>query len=259
MKTQFIYFWLIFLLLSACQTETENRESKDSNTTSEDSSSSIPAFYAVPTLDDNNVSEHLTKYGETNPETQIVMKTEYGDITIELYKETPLHRANFIYLAKKGFFNGVPFYRVMKNFMIQAGAGNFPERDAVKTKLGNYSIPDEFKTDKYFHIRGAVAMTKPEKLKEGQGSTPYDFYIVQGQKYTEGQLNIISQRDNIKFSPAQIQAYTTIGGAPELDGKHTVFGKVVKGMEIVDKIAALEVRAEDQAPKKLVGIKLEVL
>lgn len=259
MKTHLFYLCMVALLLSACQTEPQKRDSRVSDDEASDSTSTVPTFYAMPTLDENNAKEHLSKYGEANTEKTAMLKTEFGEITIELYEDTPLHRANFIYLSKKGFFNGVPFYRVMKDFMIQAGAGNFPQRDAVKAKIGNYSIPDEYKTEKYFHVRGAVAMTKPEKLTPGQGSTPYDFYIVQGQKYTQGQLDIIAQRDNIQFSAAQKQAYTTVGGTPELDTKHTVFGKVVKGMEVVDKIAALEVRPEDQAPKKLVGIKVEVL
>ncbi len=262
MKVHLFCFYALslFLLITACQSENSNQGTKKSSDASKSSDTEPvkPAFYAMPTLDENNAKEHLSKYGEVNTEKNVLLKTEFGDIKIELYEDTPLHRANFVYLAKKGFFNGVPFYRIMKNFMIQAGAGNFPQRDAVKSKIGNYSIPNEYKTEKYFHSRGAIAMTKPEKLKPGQGSTPYDFYIVQGQKYTDGQLNIISQRDNIQFSAAQRQTYTTIGGTPELDSKHTVFGKVIEGMDIVDKIAALEVRPEDQAPSKLVGIKVEI-
>lgn len=256
------YYWLVLfvLLLNACQGESsKTSEQSDDTSQVQNQGDKVPTSYSMPTLDESNARTHLLKYGEANPATEVLLKTELGDIKIQLFEDTPLHRANFIYLSKKGFYNGVPFYRVIKDFMIQAGAGNFPQRDAAKAKIGNYSIPDEYLTEKYFHVRGAVAMTKPEKIKQGQGSTPYDFYIVQGQKYTEGQLKAIEARDKISFTAAQRQAYTSQGGVPELDGKHTVFGKVLEGMEVVDKIAALEVRPEDQAPKQLIGIKVEIL
>ncbi len=258
--TRCIWVAVWAFLLTACQGESSKTSEEASDTSqAESQTSKVPTDYLMPTLDENNARTHLLNYGEANPGTEVVLKTDLGDIKIKLFEETPLHRANFIYLSKKGFYNGVPFYRVIKDFMIQAGAGNFPQREAAKTKIGNYSIPDEYLTEKYFHVRGAVAMTKPEKIKQGQGSTPYDFYIVQGQKYTEGQLKAIAQRDKVSFTPAQKQAYISQGGVPELDGKHTVFGRVLEGMEIVDKIAALEVRPEDQAPKQLVGIKVEIL
>ncbi len=254
----FTALWV--LLLSACQSETSSNSEANSDTSQvQNQTRKVATSYAMPTLDENNARKHLLNYGEANPETELVLKTDLGNIKIQLFEETPLHRANFIYLSKKGFFNGVPFYRVIKDFMIQAGAGNFPQREAAKAKIGKYSIPDEYLIEKYFHVRGGVAMTKPEKLKDGQGSTPYDFYIVQGQKYTEGQLKAIEARDKVSFTATQRQAYISQGGVPELDGKHTVFGRVVEGMDVVDKIAALEVRPEDQAPKQLVGLKVEIL
>lgn len=167
-----------------------------------------------------------------------VLTTSYGKIVIELYNKTPKHQANFVKLCKKHFYDGTLFHRVIPGFMIQGG-----DPDSKNAKpgqlLGNgdvgYRIPAEFRKE-YFHQRGALAAARdnnPEKASSG-----CQFYIVQGKKFTEEELKNIEKRTGHTFTPEQIKIYETVGGAPHLDGSYTVFGQVLKGMDIVDKIAA---------------------
>lgn len=166
-----------------------------------------------------------------------VLSTKYGKVVLELYNKTPKHQANFVKLCKKHFYDGTLFHRVIPGFMIQGGD---PESKHAKPgqELGNgdvgYRIPAEFRKA-YFHKRGALAAARdnnPEKASSG-----CQFYIVQGKKFTEAELKIIEERTGHTFTPQQMKVYETIGGAPHLDGNYTVFGQVLKGMDIVDKIA----------------------
>lgn len=165
-----------------------------------------------------------------------VLTTAYGKIILELYNNTPKHEANFVKLCKKHFYDGTLFHRVIPEFMIQGGD---PESKSAKPgqQLGNgdvgYRIPAEFRKE-YFHQKGALAAARdnnPEKASSG-----CQFYIVQGKKYTEAELDKISQRTGQQWTAAQKKIYETIGGTPFLDGSYTVFGQVTKGMDVVDKI-----------------------
>ena len=178
--------------------------------------------------------------------TQILIKTSMGDITIALYNETPLHRDNFIKLVKESYYDGVLFHRIIKGFMIQTG-----DPDSKTAKPGQRlcmggpaeRIPAEFVPTLY-HKRGAVAAARDNNpAKASSGS---QFYIVDGDVFPQDKLNMIAARTGKTFSPEQVQAYTTIGGAPFLDGDYTVFGEVVSGMEVVDKIAAQEKDGNDR-------------
>jgi Peptidyl-prolyl cis-trans isomerase (rotamase) - cyclophilin family len=178
--------------------------------------------------------------------TQILIKTSMGDITIALYNETPLHRDNFIKLVKESYYDGVLFHRIIKGFMIQTGD---PDSKTAKPgqRLGMGGpaerIPAEFVPTLY-HKRGAVAAARDNNpAKASSGS---QFYIVDGDVFPQDKLNMIAARTGKTFSPEQVQAYTTIGGAPFLDGDYTVFGEVVSGMEVVDKIAAQEKDGNDR-------------
>ncbi len=164
------------------------------------------------------------------------IKTQYGDIEIELYDNTPQHRDNFIKLAKDHFFDSTLFHRVIPGFMIQGGDPDSKHADSGKM-LGNgdvgYKIPAEFVASN-FHKRGALAAARdnnPEKASSG-----CQFYIVVGKKYTDEELNMMEQRTGMKYTPEQREVYKTEGGTPFLDNNYTVFGEVTKGMDIVDKI-----------------------
>lgn len=200
-------------------------------------------------INTQNAKEVLTKYGQENPEKLVLISTRLGDIKIRLYDETPLHRANFVMLSKKKFYDETEFSRVIKDFMIQGG-----DSDKRKMRISRYLIPMEV-NPAYFHKKGAVAMAKNDN---DPGSSSNYFYIVQGVKLTDPQLDVIEKEFNMKLSPEQRTAYKKVGGVPQLDGKYTVFGEVVDGLEVVDKIAALKTDKE-QWPLKKVGIKASVL
>jgi peptidyl-prolyl cis-trans isomerase B (cyclophilin B) len=172
-------------------------------------------------------------------ETMVEITTDFGTMTIKLYNETPQHRDNFIKLAKEGFYNGTLFHRVIKGFMIQGGDPK--SKDAKPGEmLGSgdvgYTIPAEF-VDGLFHKKGALCAARTEN--PAKASSGCQFYIVQGKPMTESDLNSMEARTGKKYTAEQRLAYTTVGGTPFLDGAYTVYGEVVKGLDILDKIAAV--------------------
>jgi cyclophilin family peptidyl-prolyl cis-trans isomerase len=171
----------------------------------------------------------------------VLLQTNYGDIVVRLSDSTPLHRDNFLKLVKTGYYDSVLFHRVIKNFMIQSGDPNSKHAKPGEP-LGNggpeYRIPSEFRTT-LFHKKGVIAAARdnnPEK--ESSGS---QFYIVQGKVFTDEGLDSVEKYrlKGRKIPTDQREVYKTIGGAPHLDQGYTVFGEVVKGLDVVDKIAAV--------------------
>lgn len=225
-----------------------------------------------------------------NGPTKVVIVTDYGDIVLVLYDQTPQHRDNFIKLAQEGFYDGTLFHRVMKEFMIQGGD---PESKNAQpgVQLGKggpgYTVPAEF-VPEYIHKRGALAAARlPDMINPAKESSGSQFYIVQGHVFSDYELDRVEEQfaegrarqmysqylqeeevamqnagepvyaDSVQVragrrasaylleNPFRMKAedretYKTIGGSPHLDGDYTVFGEVVKGMEVIDKIAELE-------------------
>lgn len=163
-----------------------------------------------------------------------------GDITIRLSDSTPLHRDNFLKLVKVHYYDSILFHRVIQNFMIQGGDPD-SKRATPGQALGNggpsYRIPAEFRSS-LFHKKGVIAAARdnnPEKASSGS-----QFYIVQGKIFTEAGLDSLETiRLKRKLPPDQREAYKTIGGTPHLDQNYTVYGEVIKGLDVVDKIAAV--------------------
>lgn len=173
--------------------------------------------------------------------TKILFCTSLGDITIALYDETPLHRDNFIKLVKENYYDGILFHRIIKEFMIQTGDPNSKIAKANE-QLGNggpgYTIPAEF-VPSLIHKRGAVAAARTgDHMNPQKASSGSQFYIVDGKKWSAADMNSIAAQTGKKFTQEHIEIYTTIGGSPFLDGDYTVFGEVISGMEVVDKIAS---------------------
>lgn len=197
------------------------------------------------------------------PKNQYVrMVTPYGTCIIKLYNQTPLHRDNFIKLVKQDYYNGTLFHRVIKNFMIQGGDPD--SRNAKPDSLlgeggPKYTIPAEL-NDSLFHKKGVLAAAREsDDVNPTKASSGSQFYLVQGRVFTDQKLNEIEQRRlNRKIPEWQRTVYKTIGGAPHLDGNYTVFGEIVQGLEIVDKIAALETDKHDR-PKQDVKMEISVL
>jgi cyclophilin family peptidyl-prolyl cis-trans isomerase len=180
------------------------------------------------------------------PKNQYVrIKTIYGSVIIRLYNETPKHRDNFIKLTKRGFYNGTLFHRVIQNFMIQGGDPD--SKDPVKAKpgaeLGNgdvgYTVPAEFR-DSIFHKRGVLAAARDDN--PAKASSGCQFYIVEGKRYTDAKMDSL-EKTRLKGHtiPAwQREYYRTVGGTPQLDHSYTVYGEVVSGIDMVDRIAAVK-------------------
>ncbi|MFT5247156.1 MAG: cyclophilin family peptidyl-prolyl cis-trans isomerase [Litorivivens sp.] len=180
---------------------------------------------------------------------KVKISTSFGDMIAILYDETPQHRDNFVKLANEGFYNDLLFHRVMNNFMVQGGD---PEsRDAQQGKrLGSggpgYTVEAEMH-DQFFHQKGALAAARqPDQVNPEKRSSGSQFYIVQGKTWPESQLAGMEGQKNarrdstnlFKFTDVQRKIYGTIGGYAPLDGEYTVFGQVIEGMEVIDKIAA---------------------
>jgi peptidyl-prolyl cis-trans isomerase B (cyclophilin B) len=176
---------------------------------------------------------------------ELSVETSAGTITVKLYKETPLHRDNFLKLASTGYFDGVIFHRVIAHFMIQTG-----DPDSKNPKAGkmygmggpDYTVPAEIIPGAY-HKKGALAAARNDNpAKASSGS---QFYIVQGEVYPPEALAQM-EAQGISLTPEQKEYYATVGGAPWLDGGYTVFGEVTSGLETVDKIAAAPRDAHDR-------------
>lgn len=168
----------------------------------------------------------------------VVIETNKGSIKIEVFNDVPQHAANFLKLAKEGFYDSLLFHRVIPSFMIQGGDPD-SKRSVSKQMLGNgdvgYKVPAEFKLPTYYHKKGALAAARdnnPEKASSG-----CQFYIVVGKIFTDADLNNMEQRGHFKYSEQARTDYKTIGGTPHLDGDYTVYGQVVTGQEIVDAIS----------------------
>lgn len=165
-----------------------------------------------------------------------VIKTNEGKMLLELFDGTPQHRDNFIKLARHHFYNGTLFHRVIPGFMIQGGDPDSRHAEPGE-ELGNgdvgYTIPAEFRKE-YFHQRGALAAARDDN--PAKASSGCQFYIVTGKKFTEAEFNKEEKRAGTEIPEAHRKAYETVGGAPHLDQNYTVFGQVLKGMKVADKI-----------------------
>ncbi|MEP7127695.1 MAG: peptidylprolyl isomerase [Chitinophagales bacterium] len=179
----------------------------------------------------------------------VEITTDYGVIKLMLYNETPQHRDNMLKLVNEHFYDSTLFHRVIKDFMIQGGDPD-SKHAVAGAMLGSgdigYTIPAEF-NPALFHKKGVLAAARnnnPEKRSSG-----CQFYIVQGKKYLDAELDNIEQRSNIKYTPEQREAYKTIGGTPQLDQGYTVYGEVYEGLNIIDSIANVATSSGDRPLK----------
>ena len=194
----------------------------------------------------------------------VELVTDSGTIKIALYNETPLHRDNFLKLVREGFYDGVLFHRVIFSFMIQTG--DSLSRHAEPGKIygdgfyEKYKIPAEIRYPQLLHRRWAVAAAREGDENNPQmESSMCQFYIVYGRRFNDDMLDEQQERldqytkGRIQMSPETREIYKKYGGTPHLDGQYTVFGEVIDGKDVVDKIQRV---ATDENARPLDDIRI---
>ena len=237
-------FLIGILLISFCHTTLAQKKVYKSNTKKIETK----AEFTVP-----NTNE---KYVE--------ITTPYGVMIAKLYNSTPLHRDNFLKLVNAGFYDSLLFHRVINGFMIQGGDPNSKNADSNKM-LGDgnapgKNIPAEF-ANNFFHKKGALAAARDEN--PAKESSNCQFYIVQGKRIDTAQMkqmsaNVAKNNPAFSYSDSQLETYNRLGGTPFLDQNYTVFGEVISGLDILDKIATTPTKQNDR-PKQNIWMKMKVL
>lgn len=183
----------------------------------------------LPVLTQENVVALLTEYGQQNPENKVVIKTRFGNIKIELFEETPLHRANFLYLVEQDYFKDTFFHRIVPNFIIQGGNSDLRSTPKKRKSIGpNYLIPAEINPNR-IHTYGTISGAKEYRENPDKLSAPYEFFIFCGPDISGRHLN----------------------------GNYTIFGQVIEGMDVVEIIANLPAD-EGEWPKSNVYIEVSL-
>lgn len=194
---------------------------------------------------------------------EVLMETSMGNIRVRLYNETPKHRDNFIKLVKEGFYDGLLFHRVINRFMIQTG--DSASRNAQPGQLlgdspEGYKVPAEIHFPALFHKRGAVAAAREgDDVNPDRASSASQFYIVYGRRFDDKMLDDAQKRLDrqtggmVRMTPEVRETYKKKGGTPHLDGQYTVFGEVIEGLDVVDKIQWVDTDENDR-PKEDIRI-----
>lgn len=182
-----------------------------------------------PVLTDKNAMDFFLEYDKNNKENKVRITTDFGEIDILLFEKTKFHRSNFIFLTKQGYFDNTQFYRIVNNFIIQAGNSDQKDVRKKRVKIGKYLLPPDTKRG-YKHHRGVVSMPSSEIDNPHKLASPYEFFIVQ--------------------NPS---------GAYHLDGDYTIFGRVTKGMDVVDEIAKQEADGRGWPNHNIYIRKVEIL
>ncbi len=191
----------------------------------------------------------------------VVVETDMGDMIIRLHDETPAHRDNFLKLAEEGYYDGLLFHRVIPNFMIQGGdprSKGASSGEALGRGGPGYTVPAEIRSQ-YVHTKGALAAARtsdasnPERASSGS-----QFYIVDGKEVTAKNLELLQDSRGISYSEEQMERYLELGGTPHLDGQYTVYGQVIEGLDVIDKIAQVKTNRRDR-PEEDVAMKVTVI
>jgi peptidyl-prolyl cis-trans isomerase B (cyclophilin B) len=211
----------------------------------------VAKIVALPTLTDGNCEAFLADWwNEHRQANRLRLETDSGEVIIELAEAAPLHSANLHYKTSRNYYSPSEFVRVVPEFVVQGGNSEDPLAQERRWLIGKHTLPAEF-TDELFHHRGAVAMGRTYEGNPEKRSASYDFYIVVGRKVAAQELFKLEQEKGFAYPDWAKERYLTEGGAPHLDREHTVFGRVVEGMEVVDKLSRVRTDASDWPVKRL--------
>ncbi len=223
----------ILMIISRCKNDT-NKQVEKEKVLQEKESILIPEkkttkiIKAFDSITSKNAIDFLIAYGEKHKANKVLLKTRLGNITIQLYNDTPLHRANFIFLTEVGYFNTTCFYRIVPNFIVQGGNSESSKTLRMRNQYQNYTVPAEFRKHRK-HKYGALAAARDWENNISKKSTPFEFYFIQNKK-----------------------------GSHHLNGEHTVFGEVISGFNVLNKISLLKA-GRDEWPYEDVFIEAEVI
>lgn len=190
-------------------------------------------------------------YAMAQKRAEVLLETTEGNIRIALCDETPQHRDNFLKLVRMHLYDSLLFHRVVKDFMIQGGDLNSRHAKPGQ-RLGtgelDYTLEPEFRLPRLYHRRGMVAAARePDEVNPDMRSGACQFYIVWGRQFNDAMIDRVQERldtmtqGRVKLTPEMIETYKTVGGTPHLDGQYTVFGEVVEGLDVVERIQQMPV------------------
>jgi cyclophilin family peptidyl-prolyl cis-trans isomerase len=206
----------------------------------------------IGTLTDSAAPAALRAYGQQYPGSEVLFQTRLGNIRVKLYDDTPLHKANFLLLTRRGVFDETVFNRVVKGFAVQGGQTS----ESRTIRLWRYRLPPEVRPNHY-HFKGALGMARYSDDENPQHlSSNTDFFFVVGKKLSP---DVARRSTSRHLTPEQLKTYATKGGVPALDGAYTVFGEVVEGLDVVEKISQVPVNPNDKWPIEDVGMKVTVV
>jgi len=233
MNSKFFYILAIISLLIGCKNDTnqkvvEEKIPKKIKTVIVPKKETIEIEKASDSITSKNAIDFLITYGKANLANKVLFKTRLGNITIKLYDDTPLHRANFIFLTEVGYFNTTCFHRIVPDFIVQGGNSEYTKTLEIRNKYQNYTIPQEFRKHRR-HKYGALAAARDWENNPSKKSTPFEFYFIQDKK-----------------------------GAHHLNGEHTVFGEVISGFNTLNKISHLKA-GRDEWPLEDVFIEAKIV
>lgn len=229
-----LFFCACFLFLNCEDKQKQNKTITETPNLEQNKADDKPKATAntereYPKLNDKNAMEFFLEYEKEHKENKVRITTDFGEIDILLFDKTKFHRANFIFLTKQKYFDNTQFYRVINNFIVQAGNSDNKLTSRKRTNIGRYLLPTDTKRG-YTHDRGVISMPSGEIDNPYKLASPFEFFIVQQH-----------------------------GGAKFLDGDYTIFGKVTRGMEVVDKIAAVETDDGDWPMRNIYIRKVEII
>ena len=234
---RYLYIFCIAFILFNCE-DKQSKKNIPQSVIPKDSIQSIPAkkktvfeepIREFPLLTDKNAMNFFLEYDKKHKENKVRLTTDFGEIEILLFNKTKFHRSNFIFLTKQKYFDGTQFYRVINNFVVQGGNSDDNKTTRKRSDIGRYLLPTDTKRG-YKHDRGVISMPSSDIENPYKLASPFEFFIVQ-------------QR----------------GGAHFLDGDYTIFGKVTRGMNVIDKIAAVKTDEADWPLQNIYIRKVEII